>query len=156
MCQHSGFRVVITDIAGMKFSDIVNDRLQITQGKTGAMISIPLDHQLKAVNLQLRVVIERCRQANATDFFLSVGARKNSTDGKLHLDTLTKQFVAARKKSGLVFEKSPPTYPEIRSLSGRLFELERGKEFAMKLLGHKSKKTTQKYLDSRGKEYVNL
>lgn len=51
---------------------------------------------------------------------------------------------------------SPPTLHEIRSLAGRLYEKEKGKEFAMKLLGHKSVKMTDKYLDTRGKEYVML
>ncbi|WP_157795455.1 hypothetical protein [Yersinia kristensenii] len=31
-----------------------------------------------------------------------------------------------------------------------------GKEFTRKLLGHKSEKMTDKYLDTRGKEYVML
>ncbi|OMQ24792.1 integrase [Serratia oryzae] len=44
----------------------------------------------------------------------------------------------------------------MRSLAGRLYEREKGKEFAMKLLGHKSVKMTDKYLDTRGKEYVML
>ncbi|WP_425288640.1 tyrosine-type recombinase/integrase [Yersinia enterocolitica] len=47
-------------------------------------------------------------------------------------------------------------FHEIRSLAGRLYEKEKGKEFAMKLLGHKSEKMTNKYLDTRGKEYVML
>ncbi|ENG7017344.1 TPA: integrase [Yersinia enterocolitica] len=44
----------------------------------------------------------------------------------------------------------------MRSLAGRLYEKEKSKEFAMKLLGHKSEKMTNKYLDTRGKEYVML
>jgi integrase len=71
----------------------------------------------------------------------------------LNADSLTKKFVAARNLSGLAFEESPPTFHEIRSLSGRLYERERGKEFARKLMGHKSEKMTDKYLDTRGKEY---
>ncbi|EKN5932277.1 integrase [Yersinia enterocolitica] len=44
----------------------------------------------------------------------------------------------------------------MRNLAGRLYEKEKGKKFAMKLLGHKSEKMTNKYLDTRGKEYVML
>lgn len=51
---------------------------------------------------------------------------------------------------------SPPTFHEIRSLAGRLYEKEKGKEFARNLLGHKSEKMTDKYLDARGKEYAML
>ncbi|MEX2953514.1 tyrosine-type recombinase/integrase [Serratia fonticola] len=144
------------DVALIRFEHIVDGRLQITQGKTGAMISVPLDLELCALGLKLEAVIERCRQASATGFMVSSGIRKNSLDGSLNPDSLTKTFVKARKLAGLVLEDSPPTFHEIRSLAGRLYEKERGKEFAMKLLGHKSVKMTDKYLDTRGKEYVML
>ncbi|WP_261227664.1 tyrosine-type recombinase/integrase [Serratia entomophila] len=144
------------DLTQIRFDHIVNGRLQVNQGKTGMMLSLPLDLELKAVGLQLGAVIDRCRRASTTDFLLSAGIRKNSPDGSLHPDGLTKKFVAARKASRLDFEENPPTFHEIRSLSGRLYEKEKGKDFAQKLLGHKSEKMTGKYLDSRGKEYVML
>ncbi|RYM50866.1 integrase [Serratia proteamaculans] len=100
--------------------------------------------------------IDRCRLASTTDFMLSAGIRKNSLDGSLHPDGLTKKFVATRKASKLEFEENLPTFHEIRSLAGRLYEKEKGKEFAQKLLGHESEKMTGKYLDTRGKEYVML
>lgn len=144
------------DIALIRFDHVVNGRLQINQGKTGAMISVPLDLELRVLGLKLGSVIDRCRTASTTNFMISAGIRKNSPDGSLNPDSLTKKFVAARKKAGITFEDSPPTFHEIRSLAGRLYEKERGKEFAMKLLGHKSVKMTDKYLDTRGKEYVML
>ncbi|VXC90622.1 tyrosine-type recombinase/integrase [Serratia oryzae] len=63
---------------------------------------------------------------------------------------------ALLQSAEIALEDSPPTFHEIRSLAGRLYEREKGKEFAMKLLGHKSVKMTDKYLDTRGKEYVML
>ncbi|CAI0849094.1 Phage integrase family [Serratia entomophila] len=144
------------DLTQMRFDHVVAGRLQVEQGKTGAMISLPLDLELKCVGLQLGAVIDRCRQASTTDFLLSAGIRKNSPDGSLHPDGLTKKFVAARKASELEFEENPPTFHEIRSLSGRLYKKEKGKDFAQKLLGHKSEIMTEKYLDTRGKEYVML
>ncbi|MBN3229412.1 tyrosine-type recombinase/integrase [Pectobacterium brasiliense] len=53
-------------------------------------------------------------------------------------------------------DEKPPIFHEIRSLAGRLYDKERGKEFAQKLLGHKSAKMTEKYLDTRGKGYIYL
>ncbi|VXC87105.1 Integrase [Enterobacterales bacterium 8AC] len=144
------------DVALIRFDHVVDGRLQINQGKTGAMISAPLDLELKALGLKLGTVVDRCRQASTTDFMISAGIRKNSPDGSLNPDSLTKKFVAARKQAGITFADSPPTFHEIRSLAGRLYEREKGKEFAMKLLGHKSVKMTDKYLDTRGKEYVML
>ena len=144
------------DVALIRFEHIVDGRLQITQGKTGAMISLPLDLELRVLGLKLETVIDRCREASTTDFMVSSGIRKNSLDGSLNPDSLTKKFVVARKLAGIVLEDSPPTFHEIRSLAGRLYEKEKGKDFAMKLLGHKSVKMTDKYLDTRGKEYVML
>ncbi|HGM6602267.1 TPA: tyrosine-type recombinase/integrase [Serratia marcescens] len=91
-----------------------------------------------------------------TDFMISAGIRKNSPDGSIHPDGLTKKFVAARKASGLEFQESPPTFHEIRSLSGRLYEKQNDKAFAQKLLGHTTEMMTLKYLKTRGKEYVML
>ncbi len=144
------------DLTQMRFSHVVNDRLLVEQGKTGAMISLPLDLELEIVGLRLGTVIDRCRLVSTTDFMISAGIRKNSPDGSLHPDGLTKKFVAARKASGLSFEESPPTFHEIRSLADRLYEKERGKDFAQKLLGHSSETMTLKYLNTRGKEYVML
>ncbi len=87
---------------------------------------------------------------------LSADVRKNSPDGSLHPDGLTKKFVTARKASGLKFEENPPKFHEIRSLAGRLYEKEKGRDFAQKLLGHTSEMMMLKYLNTRGKEYVML
>jgi len=144
------------DLTQMQFDHVVDGRLQVEQGKTGALISLPLDLELKAVNLRLGTVIDRCRLASTTGFMLGAGIRKNSPDGSLHPDGLTKKFVATRKASGLEFEENPPTFHEIRSLAGRLYEKERGRDFAQKLLGHTSEMMTLKYLNTRGKEYVML
>ncbi|HGM6897040.1 phage integrase Arm DNA-binding domain-containing protein [Serratia marcescens] len=144
------------DLAQMRFDHVVDGRLQVEQRKTGALISLPLDLELKCVGLHLGGVIDRCRLASTTEFMLSAGVRKNSPDGSLHPDGLTKKFVAARKASGLKFEENPPTFHEIRSLAGRLYEKERGRDFAQKLLGHTSEMMTLKYLNTRGKEFIML
>ena len=49
---------------------------------------------------------------------------------------------------------TPSSFHEIRSLAGRLYESERGEDFAQRLLGHKNLTMTKKYLDARGAEYV--
>ncbi|WP_233981688.1 tyrosine-type recombinase/integrase [Pectobacterium versatile] len=144
------------DVAAIKFSDIVGDRLLIDQGKTGNKIALPLNLTIDVIGLCLSDVIDRCRDASKTDYMISVGIRKNNLNGAVELNGLTKGFVKARKASGIELDERPPTFHEIRSLAGRLYEKERGKEFAQKLLGHKSAKMTEKYLDTRGKEYVYL
>lgn len=84
------------------------------------------------------------------------GIRKNSEDGSINLDSLTKGFVKARNFSGREFTDNPPSFHEIRSLAGRMYEVEFGKEFVQRLFGHKSEKMTAKYLDSRKKEFVMI
>lgn len=76
--------------------------------------------------------------------------------GALNADSLTKAFVKALKATDLVYKISPPSFHEIRSLASRLYEAEYGKEFAQKLLGHKSMKMTNVYLDSRKNEWVEI
>lgn len=137
------------DIASMKFNDIYNERLHVTQIKTGMKIAIPLTLSLKAAGLQLGAVIERCQQISRTDFLISAGIRKNSPNGSIHPDGLTKKFVAARKLSGLKFSDNPPTFHELRSLSGRLYAEELNENFAQNLLGHASDTTTKLYLKDR-------
>ncbi|TBJ97929.1 tyrosine-type recombinase/integrase [Salmonella enterica] len=145
------------DIVNMKFSDIVDGRLHVTQIKTGMKIAFPLSLTLEAPGLRLGTVIDRCRLVSRTDFMISAGIRKNSPTGNIHPDGLTKKFVKARKISGVKFSDNPPTFHEIRSLAGRLYKDERGEEFAQKLLGHTSENTTKLYLDERdNKAYVML
>lgn len=142
------------DIALMRFTDIKDERLYIEQQKTGACLAIPLSLTLKESGLRLSTVIDRCRLVSRCDFLISPGIRKNSEDGSINLDSLTKGFVKARNYSGLKFSESPPSFHEIRSLAGRMYEKEFGKDFTQKLLGHKSEKMTEKYLDTRKKEFI--
>ncbi|EHD21822.1 MULTISPECIES: tyrosine-type recombinase/integrase [Brenneria] len=144
------------DVTQMRFSHIIDGCLLVEQGKTGNKLALPMDLGLKAIGPTLGDVIEQCRIASKSDYLISAGVRKNSPDGMINPDSLTKGFVKARKATGISFDDSPPPFHEIRSLAGRLYEKERGKEFAQKLLGHKSAKMTEKYLDTRGKEYTYL
>ncbi|XTZ40024.1 tyrosine-type recombinase/integrase [Salmonella enterica] len=145
------------DIVNMKFSDIYDGRLHVTQIKTGMKIAIPLTLSLVVAELRLGTVIDRCRLVSRTDYLISAGKRKNSPDGSIHPDGLTKKFVTARKLSGVVFGENPPTFHEIRSLSGRLYREVYGEDFAQKLLGHTSESTTKLYLDARDdKAYVMI
>ncbi|EFZ5937058.1 tyrosine-type recombinase/integrase, partial [Shigella boydii] len=54
------------------------------------------------------------------------------------------------------FSENPPTFHEVRSLAGRLYKETCGEEFAQRLLGHTSEKTTKMYLDEREKTYLLL
>lgn len=62
--------------------------------------------------------------------------------------SLAQEFARLRKLVGIAGE-NPPTLHEVRSLSARLYTEKCGKEFANALLGHKSAKMTDLYLDER-------
>lgn len=67
---------------------------------------------------------------------------------------MARGFAKARELSGITWEKEPPSFHELRSLSARLYTEEKGTEFAQRLLGHKSLVMTAKYQDNRGSEWV--
>ncbi|KPO24030.1 tyrosine-type recombinase/integrase, partial [Escherichia coli] len=68
-------------------------------------------------------------------------------------NTLTTAFKKAREKCGIKWEQgTAPTFHEQRSLSERLYR-EQGLD-TQKLLGHKSRKMTDRYNDDRGKDWV--
>ncbi|ECJ6366446.1 tyrosine-type recombinase/integrase [Salmonella enterica] len=120
-------------------------------------IALPLSLNLPSMGLRLSMVIERCRLVSRSEYLISAGIRKNSPNGSIHPDSLTKKFVAARKLTGINFSENPPPFHEIRSLSGRLYKDAYGEGFAQKLLGHTSENTTKIYLDGRDeKAYMML
>lgn len=87
------------DLAGMKFSEIYDDRLHVTQIKTGAMLAIPLSLQVNGIRLSS--VVDKCRLVSRIDYLISPGIRKNSPEGYIGLDSLTKGFVKARNLAGM-------------------------------------------------------
>ncbi|CCJ83490.1 Phage integrase [Cronobacter dublinensis 1210] len=143
------------DISLLRFCDVKEGRLFVTQEKTGHKLAIPLDLKLNAAGLVLQEVIERCRVNNPSVFMLYSPVRRGGRKpGQLTPDALTQAFADTRDSTSLRFGPNPPSFHEIRSLSGRLYEVEYGEEFAQRLLGHKNLSMTKKYLDARGAEYV--
>lgn len=143
------------DVSLFRFSDVRDGRLFVTQEKTGHKLAIPLDLRLEASDLLLQDVVDRCRINNPSDFMLYSSVRRGGRKpGPLTPDGLTQAFSTVRNATGLKFGPNPPSFHEIRSLAGRLYESERGEDFAQRLLGHKNLTMTKKYLDARGAEYV--
>ncbi|EBM6971571.1 TPA: phage integrase Arm DNA-binding domain-containing protein [Salmonella enterica subsp. enterica] len=143
------------DICNMKFKDIWDDMLHVEQEKTGSRLAIPLDLKCEALGLTLRDVVSKCRDAVISKYlvhFRHTTSQANRGD-QVSTSSLTSTFKKARDRSGLKWDKgSPPTFHEQRSLSERLYR-EQGVD-TQKLLGHKSRKMTDKYNDDRGKYWV--
>ena len=140
------------DICNLKFSDIWDDMLHITQEKTGSKLAIPLNLKCDALNITLREVISQCRDAVVLVHYRHTTSQANRGD-QVSANTLTTAFKKAREKCGIKWEQgTAPTFHEQRSLSERLYR-EQGLD-TQKLLGHKSRKMTDRYNDDRGKDWV--
>ncbi|MDN0121565.1 tyrosine-type recombinase/integrase [Yersinia frederiksenii] len=145
------------DIRQLKRGDVHDGKLWVIQGKTGNQIAISLSLRLEIMNTTVGEVIEQCLNNSKSEYLISSASKKSGREpGALNADSLTKAFVKALKATDLVYEISPPSFHEIRSLASRLYEAEYSKEFAQKLLGHKSMKMTNVYLDSRKNEWVEI
>ncbi len=145
----------IGDICNMKFSDIWDDMLHIVQEKTGTRLAIPLSLRNEVLDISLRDVVSKCRDAVVSKYlvhFRHTTSQANRGD-QVSTKTLTSTFKKARDKSSLEWDEgTAPTFHEQRSLSERLYR-EQGID-TQKLLGHKSKKMTDKYNDDRGKDWL--
>ncbi|CRY64311.1 tyrosine-type recombinase/integrase [Yersinia pekkanenii] len=145
----------IGDISNMKFTDIWDDMLHITQEKTGSRLAIPLDLVCGPTNLSLRKVVVKCRDAVLSKYLVHF---RHTTSQAIRGDSvsanaITTTFKKARNRSGITWpEGTAPTFHEQRSLSERLYR-EQGLE-TQKLLGHKTQKMTDKYNDDRGKKWM--
>jgi len=142
----------VSDIAKMKWSDIYDEKLHVEQKKTGFKVALPLGLSITALGLSLQDVIDRCHQRYRNCETI-IATR---TGSELIEDSISKAFTIARDKTGLKWEKSPPSFHEIRSLAARLYSEERGSDFAQKVLGHKSQAMTAVYRDNRGSEWSEV
>lgn len=137
-----------SDLAAMRWSDIDDGKLHINQGKTKAKLRISLSVGIKALNLSLSDVINSLREINGNTEYL-LGGKK--------AQTISVNFRKARDKARIDWQgKSPAPFHEVRSVAGRLYTKERGREFAQKILAHKSPAMTEKYIDGRGREWNDI
>lgn len=143
------------DISSMKFSDIWDDHLHITQSKTGARIAIPLSLRCDELGMTLAQAVTLCRDRIVSPYLLhhhhTVARAKRG--GRIQEQTISGAFSDARDASGLKWrDGTPPTFHEQRSLSERLYRAQ-GID-TKQLLGHKNQQMTDKYNDDRGREWT--
>lgn len=134
-----------SDLSKMKWSDIKDGILHVVQGKTNSMLKISIENGLSSINLSIRETLNNLKKLNGNSDLVLGG--KSQPD-------FSKYFRQARELSGISWSDSPPPFHELRSLSGRLYAEEKGREFAQRILGHKSSAMTDKYIDGRGKDWI--
>jgi integrase len=144
------------DIANMKFSDYIDGKLQVIQGKGQGRVRIKIAGtlRLEALGMSVDDVIRQCRD-NVLSVYMVHHTRKHGPNLKgagLSPNGLTEKFAELRKEAGIVPAdgRTPPTFHELRSLCERSYRAERDIAFTQKLLGHSDIKTTSVYDDLRG------
>lgn len=137
-----------SDLANMRWNDIYDGKLHIQQGKTNAMLRINLDVGISLLDLTLSLALENLKIINGNSDYVLGGKTARAIAGN---------FRKARDKAEIDWgSKDPAPFHEVRSVAGRLYTQERGKEFAQNILGHKSIVMTEKYIDGRGKEWKDI
>ena len=134
------------DISTMKKTHVKRNYLQIQQQKTGSKIALPVKLKCKKIGISIQDIINQ-----------SPAQYVVTKKGKQVLPKqITSGFARLRDK---VFSRdhwpgTPTTFHEIRSLAERLYREQ--KIDTMTLLGHKSQAMTDRYNDSRGREWRYL
>jgi len=144
-------------LARLKFSDVRDGFLHIERAKNGSRVRIPLALRLNAVGLSLADALSRCRADGTVSPYLlhhTRGGGRWRAGDPISQNQLGYCFRKSRDAVGVAGTdgKRPPSFYEQRSLGARLYR-EQGYDPQI-LMGHKSAATTAKYLDPRGREYV--
>ncbi len=136
----------------MKFSDVWDEHLHVTQSKTGMKLALPLFLTCNAIGLSLAEVINICRDKVTSAYMIHHHRIDGSTlsGHQVNENTITRAFTEVRNK--VLPNPKPgstlPSFHEQRSLSDRLYR-EQGIDTQIHL-GHKNASQTDKYQDDRG------
>jgi hypothetical protein len=144
------------DLSKLSLKNVKDGKLWVKQTKTGSPVALSLKLSLADFpDFTLGRVIDESRKLYDTDALIHHESNLgNAAAGSaVGLKTLSLAFSHARDAAGII-DENPPTLHEIRSLSGRLYEKQYGKDFAQALWGHKTAHTSAMYLDARGSEWV--
>lgn len=145
------------DISEMKFSDVWDDHLHVSQEKTGSKLAIPLSLRCDALNISLREVISRCRDYAVSPYLVHYFRSTSMAQrgAKVSGNTMTTNFSKARDKTDIDWGNgTPATFHEQRSLAERLYKSQ-GVNTQI-LLGHKTQSQTDRYHDDRGKDWIKV
>lgn len=147
------------DIVNMKFSDIWDGYLHVSQNKTGVKIAIPLNLKNDAIGMTLADVISRCRDRVVSPYIIHhVNHHGHATPGSsVPEKTISKYFSKARDSAEINWGKNVgalPPFHEQRSLASRTYEAQ-GVDVKT-LLGHSTEAMSELYKDDRGLDWKKL
>jgi len=121
------------------------------------MLRLSTGLKLDLLGVSLGDVVTRCRDRVVSHHLIHHTRNWNSARAgeTVHPDSISDGFRRARKAAGLKWEGKPPSFHELRSLAGRLYDRQDGIS-AQAVLGHKDPATTARYIDSRGVEWISV
>lgn len=153
------------DVCSLRFSDIKDGRLWVvpskTEGSTGARLKIRIGSKLQAV-------IDRCRDDVVSPFLVHrlperARPRELRAEHRVHHtqvlpEQLSRGFADARDATDLFkAEANPPTFHEIRSLGGKLYQDAGWSiEQVQALMAHASSEMTAGYLAGHENQWVDV
>lgn len=134
------------------------EMMRIERTKTTERVKIPLKLTLDALGWNLGDVVKKCTSTGIASQYLlhHTTDRGNCGKGKkMHHYRLSRAFTELVRESNIDWaDKLPATLYEVRSLSARLYE-KQGIDI-QKLMAHKDRRSTERYIDSRGSEWIIL
>jgi len=138
------------------YSFIEKEHLHVFQLKTGKLLKIPMDLKLEKLGLTIEDVVDMAVIEQDSLFVLhhKTARAQNKAGDPPHPDTISRSFKRARDDTKIVWNGSPATFHEIRSLAERLY---REQSIDTRLLcGHSQQKMTDRYNDLRGSEWSEI
>lgn len=140
------------ECASAQFKDVRDGAWWCDRRKSGSRVILPLELRLECFGLSLGDVVKQCRSTSVLSKHLihQTKAWNRSRPGApIAVDTISSRFSATLEALGIDWGgKPPPTFHEIRSLSGRLYKDE-GRVNPQELFGHAHESMTKVYLDER-------
>jgi hypothetical protein len=140
------------ECASAVFKDIRDGAWWCDRQKSGARIILPLELRLSCFGLSLGDVVKQCRSTGVLSKHLihqTKNWNRSRAGDAIAVDTISARFSTTLAALKIDWKgKPPPTFHEIRSLSGRLYK-EEGRVNPQELYGHADEKTTKIYLDER-------
>jgi len=150
------------DIVNMQFTDFDDGNLQVVQGKGQGRMKIKIAGSLRlnAFDKSVEDVIRQCRDSTVSKHMVHFIQKsiKNEPGGQVMPDTVSKVFNMAVKSAGIKAAdgRTPPSFHEISSLCERMYRMEKGADFAQKILGHLRPDMTSEYDNLRGSGWVEV
>jgi len=147
------------DIAGLKFTDVVDDHLLVAPKKSQGRvkIAIPLELYSQVMKVSLKDAIAACRRTGVVSQYMihqTEHTGRGAPGLKISLSSISGRFTDWVVKA-LGEGENLPTFHELRSLCKRLY-LEQGNIDTKALLGHLADSSASLYENNRGAEFKKV